>query len=160
VAHIVVQSDSKNARLNGLLDRYEHPNPKRYSNQRVFVVAVRGYACVVPFVDAIDHLFLKTIVPSKTRRRQMSEDERLALAYERGELRRVPLTPQDREQFRASARATLLKDRRVNIRLPSPILRELQARAAEEGLPYQTLIASVLHKFVHGRLVERPARGR
>lgn len=99
-------------------------------------------------------------MPSKTRRHRISEDERLALAYERGELRRVPLTAQDREQLRASARATLLKDRRVNIRLPSPILRELQARAAEEGLPYQTLIASVLPKFVHGRLVERPARSR
>lgn len=90
----------------------------------------------------------------------MSTDERLVAAYERGELRRIPLTKDVREQFRASARATLLKDRRVNIRLPSPVLLELQARAAEEGLPYQTLIASVLHKFVRGRLVERPTRSR
>lgn len=90
----------------------------------------------------------------------MSADERLIAAYERGELRRVPLTKELREPLRAWARATPIKDRRVNIRLPSPVLWQLQARAAEEGLPYQTLIASVLHKFVRGRLVERPVRDR
>jgi predicted DNA binding CopG/RHH family protein len=43
----------------------------------------------------------------------------------------------------------------LNIRLSAPILEGLRARAAEERLPYQTLIASVLHKFVTGRLVDR-----
>ena len=52
-----------------------------------------------------------------------------------------------------------MKDKRVNIRLPTPDLMDIQTRALEEGLPYQTLIASVLHKYVSGRLVERHVAG-
>jgi len=52
------------------------------------------------------------------------------------------------------ARTALAKDRRVNVRLSSRDLEELQARAAEEGMPYQTLLSSVLHKFVTGRLTD------
>ncbi|RKW34761.1 hypothetical protein [Lautropia mirabilis] len=58
------------------------------------------------------------------------------------------------EQFREYARATSIKDRRVNIRLNSSDLHDIQARALREGMPYQTLIASVLHKYVTGRLKE------
>lgn len=47
------------------------------------------------------------------------------------------------------------KDRRVNIRLSSADVRSIQALALREGIPYQTLIASVLHEYVTGRLVER-----
>jgi hypothetical protein len=46
----------------------------------------------------------------------------------------------------------------VNIRLSSPDLLDIQARALEEGIPYQTLIASVLHKYISGRLVEKTSR--
>ena len=53
--------------------------------------------------------------------------------------------------MRAAARATAIKDRRVNIRLSSGDLHDIQAKALEEGMPYQTLIASVLHKYVAGR---------
>jgi predicted DNA binding CopG/RHH family protein len=60
--------------------------------------------------------------------------------------------------FQQAARATPAKDRRLNIRLSSPVFNGLQPRAREEGLPYQTLIASVLHRFVTGRLVEKPAK--
>jgi predicted DNA binding CopG/RHH family protein len=47
------------------------------------------------------------------------------------------------------------KDERVNIRISSKDLQEIQKKAIEEGIPYQTLISSVLHKFVTGRLTER-----
>ena len=50
--------------------------------------------------------------------------------------------------FRDAARATFIKNRRVNIRLSAADLMDIQARAYEEGVPYQTLIASVLHKYV------------
>jgi len=73
--------------------------------------------------------------------------------YERGKLRSVA-TRTELEKFKAAARATAIKDRRVNIRLSSSDLRAIQARALEEGMPYQTLIASILHKFVTGRLSE------
>jgi hypothetical protein len=55
-------------------------------------------------------------------------------------------------------RATAIKDRRINIRLSSGDLSDIQVKALEEGVPYQTLIASVLHKYVTGRLSERPQR--
>lgn len=89
-------------------------------------------------------------------RKELLEEERLLAQYERGELRSVVHGPKDLQHFERAARATLAKNRRLNIRLSSPVLEGLQARAAAEGLPYQTLIASVLHKFVTGRLVERP----
>lgn len=59
--------------------------------------------------------------------------------------------------MRAAARATAIKDKRVNIRLSAGDLQDIQVKALEEGMPYQTLIASVLHKYVSGRLHEEPA---
>ena len=79
-------------------------------------------------------------------------------AYEKGELVSTVPGKKEKDTFKAAAQATSLKDRRVNIRLSSPDLMDIQARALEEGVPYQTLIASVLHKFVSGRLVEKPSR--
>ena len=55
------------------------------------------------------------------------------------------------------AKATFKKDRRVNIRISGKDLEAIQKRAVEEGIPYQTLIASLLHKYVSGRLVEKAA---
>ena len=80
------------------------------------------------------------------------EDEILA-AFDKGAMKSVA-TKAELAKFRATARSTATKDRRVNIRLSSGDLHDIQARALEEGLPYQTLIASVLHKYVAGRLSE------
>lgn len=49
----------------GLLDIVTHPNPRRYPRQNVFVVAVEGYAYLVPFVEEEEYYFLKTIIPSR-----------------------------------------------------------------------------------------------
>ncbi len=76
-------------------------------------------------------------------------------SFENGQLQSVA-TKTELAQFKAAARATAIKDRRVNIRLSSCDLNDLQVKALEEGMPYQTLIASVLHKYVTGRLAERP----
>ncbi len=78
----------------------------------------------------------------------------LLRAYEAGELKSIA-TREELARLRAAARATATKDRRVNIRLSSGDLMDIQAKALEEGIPYQTLIASVLHKYVSGRLTER-----
>jgi len=75
-------------------------------------------------------------------------------AYESGKLKSVA-TRAELDRLRAAARATAIKDRRVNIRLSAGDLQDIQAKAMEEGMPYQTLIASVLHKYVTGRLEER-----
>lgn len=78
-------------------------------------------------------------------------------AFEEGKLKSVA-TKAELERMKAAARATAIKDRRVNIRLSSIDLSDIQARALEEGVPYQTLIASVLHKYVTGRLSEKQRR--
>lgn len=75
-------------------------------------------------------------------------------AYESGKLKPAA-NKAELQRMRAAARATSIKDKRVNIRLSSLDLRDIQAKALEEGMPYQTLIASVLHKFVTGKLAER-----
>ena len=77
-------------------------------------------------------------------------------AYEKGQLKSVA-TRGELAKFKAAARATAIKDRRVNIRLSSGDLSDIQVKALEEGVPYQTLIASVLHKYVTGRLAEPSA---
>ena len=59
-----------------------------------------------------------------------------------------------RRLYSRYAKATFRKDRRLNIRLSSKDLEAIQKRALAEGLPYQTLISSVLHKYASGRLKE------
>ena len=54
----------------GLLDIIHHPNPKRYPNQKIFVVNVEGYVCLVPFVENEEIIFLKTIFPSRKMTRK------------------------------------------------------------------------------------------
>ena len=83
-----------------------------------------------------------------------SYEQEILTAYESGQLKPVA-NKAELAGMRAAARATAVKDRRVNIRLSSGDLRDVQAKAMEEGMPYQTLIASVLHKYVNGRFAER-----
>jgi len=54
----------------GLLDTIENPNQKKYAEQRIFIVNVDGYACLVPFVESEDQIFLKTITPSRKMTKQ------------------------------------------------------------------------------------------
>ncbi len=77
-------------------------------------------------------------------------------AYASGKLKPTA-SKAELQKMRAAARATAVKDRRVNIRLSTVDLLGIQARALEEGMPYQTLIASVLHKYVAGSLSDSQA---
>jgi predicted DNA binding CopG/RHH family protein len=83
------------------------------------------------------------------------EETELLDLFDKGQLKSVA-SKSELARFKAAARATAIKDRRVNIRLSSGDLSDIQTKALEEGIPYQTLIASVLHKYVSGRLTERP----
>lgn len=71
-----------------------------------------------------------------------------------GGVRRASLAKKQLQQHQEYAEATLRKDARINIRLSSRDLRGLQKRAIAEGIPYQTLVSSILHKYVEGRLRE------
>lgn len=85
-------------------------------------------------------------------------EKKILAAYERGDLKSVITSEASLRRYREYARATLTKSRRVNIRLSSLDLTDIQARAAEEGVPYQTLMASILHKFATGRLFEERSK--
>lgn len=87
--------------------------------------------------------------------RYSSEEKEILEAFEKGRLRRSKDAAGEIERHRKIAGATFRKDARINIRLSSRDLRALQARALQEGIPYQTLVSSVLHKFVDGQLVEK-----
>lgn len=81
-------------------------------------------------------------------------EEEILASFERGEWQQAPKNKSEIARFAAMASASLAKDKRVNIRISSRDLDDIQAKAAEEAIPYQTLMASVLHKYVTGRLVE------
>jgi predicted DNA binding CopG/RHH family protein len=85
------------------------------------------------------------------------EDDMLA-SFENEEWQPVANLDEEIARYAASAAATLTKDKRINIRLSSRDLEDIQMRAAEEGMPYQTLIASIVHKYASGRLVETISR--
>jgi predicted DNA binding CopG/RHH family protein len=81
------------------------------------------------------------------------DEEKLITAYESGEFTPVKDQKGAKQTAVQAARRYLRKDARINIRLSAADLAMLKRRAVEEGLPYQSLIASVLHKYVSGRAV-------
>jgi predicted DNA binding CopG/RHH family protein len=83
------------------------------------------------------------------------EEQDLKKALNHGEWHPVKNVKDEIGKHLQYARNTLLKDKRVNIRISSTDLEALQTKAVEEGLPYQTFIASVLHKFAAGRLLAK-----
>lgn len=86
---------------------------------------------------------------------KLSNEEREILeAFDRGELTRSKKAGDTQKRHQQYAKAMVKKDARINIRLSSKDLRGLQKKALAEGIPYQTLVASVLHKYVEGRLHE------
>jgi predicted DNA binding CopG/RHH family protein len=86
---------------------------------------------------------------------KLDEEELQILGdFERGEFKSIQNFRAEKRSLEAAARRTLQKDKRINIRISSRDLEKLQKRAILEGVPYQTLIASTLHKFVTGKLKE------
>ena len=82
------------------------------------------------------------------------KEKELLRSVDSGEWKSVPGKKQELETFKEYARSTFKKDRRVNIRISSRDLTAIQKRAVMEGIPYQTLISSILHKYLSGRLKE------
>jgi predicted DNA binding CopG/RHH family protein len=81
------------------------------------------------------------------------DEKELLESVERGEWKSTG-GKRERTRYSRYAKATFRKDRRLNIRLSSKDLEAIQKRALAEGLPYQTLISSLLHKYASGRLKE------
>jgi predicted DNA binding CopG/RHH family protein len=83
------------------------------------------------------------------------EEKEMLDSVERGEWKRIPNYKKEVARYREAARATMRKDKRVNIRMTERDLVHLQKTALHEGLPYQPFISSILHKYINGRLVEK-----
>ncbi len=83
------------------------------------------------------------------------EEKELLDSVERDEWTRVSHHDKELARYRNAAQATLRKDKRVNIRMTERDFVHFQKVALQEGLPYQTLISSILHKYINGRLVEK-----
>lgn len=79
------------------------------------------------------------------------EEKELLKDYESGELLSA-LTPARKKLIQETAIDTFKKDKRINIRLSGRDLDAIQKRALQEGIPYQTLVSSILHKYVSGTL--------
>jgi predicted DNA binding CopG/RHH family protein len=83
------------------------------------------------------------------------EEKDIVESYERGEWIPAKNKKQEIKKLQQYARNTLQKDKRINIRMSSKDLDQVQVIAAQEGIPYQTLVSSIIHKYVSGYLVEK-----
>ncbi|WKZ68447.1 MAG: hypothetical protein QY331_10835 [Melioribacteraceae bacterium] len=78
------------------------------------------------------------------------EEKELMESYKKGEWKSVKR--KDKKKFEQAAKESLAKNKRINIRLTSKDYNDIQVKAIEEGIPYQTLIASIIHKYNKGEL--------
>lgn len=76
-------------------------------------------------------------------------------AYEKEEFKSIPNAKKEMLKYREYAKHTLQKNKRINIRISEKDLLLIQREAVAEGLPYQTLISSILHKFINGTLINK-----
>ena len=83
------------------------------------------------------------------------KEKELLESFERGEWKSIRKLESERGRYQTYAESTFKKNRRVNIRISEKDLEAIQKRALEEGIPYQTLIASLLHKYASERLIDK-----
>ncbi len=81
------------------------------------------------------------------------EEKDILNSYESGEFKSV-MTEERKNFIQEIAATTFKKDKRINIRLSGRDLSAIQKRALEESVPYQTLVSSILHKYVSGSLYD------
>lgn len=79
------------------------------------------------------------------------EDKKILEAYESANFKSVPNVKKEIARYREYAKHALHKNKRINIRISERDLIHIQRKAVEEGLPYQTLISSLLHKYANGK---------
>ena len=83
------------------------------------------------------------------------EEKDLMESIDRGDWQPVKNFEKEKEKAIAAARNTLKKDKRINLRLTQKDYHQIQIKAIEEGIPYQTLISSIVHKYLNGSLTPR-----
>ena len=83
------------------------------------------------------------------------EEKDLMKSIERDDWQPVKDFNKEKDKAISAARNTLKKDKRINLRLTQKDYHQIQIRAIEEGIPYQTLISSLVHKYLSGSLTSR-----
>ncbi|MBN1363429.1 MAG: hypothetical protein JW976_01355 [Syntrophaceae bacterium] len=83
------------------------------------------------------------------------EERELMKSIEEGEWKPVKNMNREKEKGIVSARNTLKKDKRINLRISQKDYQQIQIKAIEEGIPYQTFISSIIHKYLNGSLTSK-----
>lgn len=83
------------------------------------------------------------------------EENKILESYNNGEWEKISNQENEIKNYQEFAQNSLKKDKRINIRLTNRDLTEIKRKAVNEGMPYQTLVSSILHKYVNGRLIEK-----
>jgi len=81
------------------------------------------------------------------------EEKRILEEYESDQMESIG-TAEIRDKYKEIAKDTMRKNSRINIRIPQRVLDDIKVKALEQGLPYQTLISSILYKYSSGKLKE------
>jgi predicted DNA binding CopG/RHH family protein len=84
-----------------------------------------------------------------------NEEKEILNDYDNNEYVEISDMEKEIKEHKEYARATFLKNKRINIRISQRDLEYIQRKALDEGIPYQTLIASLIHKYISGKLVEK-----
>jgi len=88
------------------------------------------------------------------------EDKEIIESIENGEWKSIENLEEMKKKLIVAASETAIKDYRINVRISKRDVEALKTRALEEGIPYQTLVTSILHKYVTGKLEENSHKGK
>ena len=83
------------------------------------------------------------------------EEKEILKAYETGQLRLSKPSPKELNAIKAAATSTFRKDKRITIRLYDHDFKGIQKKALQMGIPYQTLISGIIHRYIEGDLISK-----
>jgi predicted DNA binding CopG/RHH family protein len=83
------------------------------------------------------------------------EEKAIVDAYEKGKMKLSSPSKKEIEAIKATARKTIIKDKRITIRLYDHDYQGIQKKAMEMGMPYQTLISGIIHRYIEGDLISK-----
>lgn len=83
------------------------------------------------------------------------EEKAIVDAYEKGKMKLFSPSKKEIEAIKATAKKTIIKDKRITIRLYDHDYQGIQKKAMEMGMPYQTLISGIIHRYIEGDLISK-----
>ena len=151
-----------------IVGRKVHPNLEKYLNQQIFIIEIDSYIYYIPFIEAKDEIFLKTIIPSRKLTNQYKEIQKmknnpiilnheesvLLSEIENGQWEDKPVTDSELNTYKEAAEYTrLLREKKqTTIRFSVNDLAILKAKANEMGMGYQNLIQVLVHNYAKGKI--------